>query len=200
MWPSISTNWLTVSRNVTLTLTTKVSDPIETFTDWERVQSLSSNFLSPRLEINSRVEADKAARAFTASSASAYRLTTSRITLWKLNNDLLGLHRLLKYKKRSVDPPSGAQSDIWRENANVIHSYNLLSLSGPSPAELMTSYCLIWDSPNLEGQVPVFISPRNTVAQWYPPGTGFPRLAGLRCRYSSSTRFTQTLPLPWLHL
>jgi hypothetical protein len=26
-------------------------------------------------------------------------------------------------------------------------------------------YCLIWDSPNLEGQVPVFISPRNRVAQ-----------------------------------
>jgi hypothetical protein len=24
-------------------------------------------------------------------------------------------------------------------------------------------YCLIWDSPNLEGQVPVFISPRNRV-------------------------------------
>jgi hypothetical protein len=29
-------------------------------------------------------------------------------------------------------------------------------------------YCLIWDSPNLEGQVPVFISPRNSVAQLYP--------------------------------
>jgi hypothetical protein len=26
----------------------------------------------------------------------------------------------------------------------------------------------IWDSPNLEGQVPVFISPRNRVAQLYP--------------------------------
>jgi hypothetical protein len=30
-------------------------------------------------------------------------------------------------------------------------------------------YCLFyWDSPNLEGQVPVFISPRNRVAQLYP--------------------------------
>jgi hypothetical protein len=28
-------------------------------------------------------------------------------------------------------------------------------------------YCLIWDSPNLEGQVPVFISPRDRVAQLY---------------------------------
>jgi hypothetical protein len=33
-------------------------------------------------------------------------------------------------------------------------------------------YCLIWDSPNLEGQVPVFISPRNRVAQLYPRALG----------------------------
>jgi hypothetical protein len=30
------------------------------------------------------------------------------------------------------------------------------------------SLSLFWDSPNLEGQVPVFISPRNRVAQLYP--------------------------------
>jgi hypothetical protein len=47
--------------------------------------------------------------------------------------------------------------------------YNLLSLSGPSPTEPMTtSHFLNRDSPNLEGQVPVFISPRNRVAQLYP--------------------------------
>jgi hypothetical protein len=44
--------------------------------------------------------------------------------------------------------------------------------------------------PNLEGQVPAFISPRNRVAQLFPPGTGFPfhrllRLAGLPWRYST---------------
>jgi hypothetical protein len=39
------------------------------------------------------------------------------------------------------------------------------SLLGRSPAELTTIfYCLVWDSPNLEDQVPVFISPRNRVA------------------------------------
>jgi hypothetical protein len=38
-----------------------------------------------------------------------------------------------------------------------------------SPAELTAIfYCLIWDSPNLEGQVPVFISPKNKVVQLYP--------------------------------
>jgi hypothetical protein len=47
------------------------------------------------------------------------------------------------------------------------------SLLGRSPAELTAIfYCLIWDSPNLEGQVPVFISPRNRVAQLYSRALG----------------------------
>jgi hypothetical protein len=47
------------------------------------------------------------------------------------------------------------------------------SLLGRSPAELTTIfYCLVWDSPNLEGQVPLFISPRNRVAQLYPRALG----------------------------
>jgi hypothetical protein len=60
----------------------------------------ASNLISPSIEINSGVEADKAARAFTASVASAYRLSTSKITLSELNSDPPGLDRLLKYKKR----------------------------------------------------------------------------------------------------
>jgi hypothetical protein len=48
----------------------------------------------------------------------------------------------------------------------------------------------IRDSPNLEGQVPAFISPRNRVGPVIPPGTGFPflrllRPAGLRWKYST---------------
>jgi hypothetical protein len=48
----------------------------------------------------------------------------------------------------------------------------------------------IRDFPNMEGQVPVFISPRNTVAQLYTQALGSPfrrllRLAGLRWRYSN---------------
>jgi hypothetical protein len=47
------------------------------------------------------------------------------------------------------------------------------SLNGPSRTEPVTIlYCLIWDSPNLEGQVPVFISPRKRVAQLYPRTLG----------------------------
>jgi hypothetical protein len=41
------------------------------------------------------------------------------------------------------------------------------SLNGSSRAEPETIlYCLIWDSPNLEGQVPVFMSPRK-VSPWF---------------------------------
>jgi hypothetical protein len=37
-----------------------------------------------------------------------------------------------------------------------------------SPAELTAIfYSLIWDSPNMEGQVPVFKCPSNRVAQWH---------------------------------
>jgi hypothetical protein len=33
-------------------------------------------------------------------------------------------------------------------------------------------YILVWDSPNLKGQVPVFKSPRNRVAQLHPRALG----------------------------
>jgi hypothetical protein len=59
----------------------------------------------------------------------------------------------------------GALSD---ERTNM--QFAVQSLNGPSRSEPVTIfYCLIWDSPpNLKGQVPVFISHRNRVAQIYP--------------------------------
>jgi hypothetical protein len=77
-----------------------ISEPFEKFTNWERFQSLASELISPRVEISSGVEADKAARDFTASIASAYRLSTSKITLSDMNNDIPGLDCLLKEKQR----------------------------------------------------------------------------------------------------
>jgi hypothetical protein len=83
------------------------------------------------------------------------RTMTRFLLLW----DICGLH--------IVGRPS------WREDGSVISSYNSLSFSGPSPTELMTtSHCLVWDSSNLEDQVPVFISHRNKVAQLYPRALG----------------------------
>jgi hypothetical protein len=60
-----------------------------------------------------------------------------------------------------------------------LYSYNFFlalpdrSLSGPSPAKLTTAfYCLIWDSSNLEGQVPICIFPTRRVARLYPRALG----------------------------
>jgi hypothetical protein len=79
---------------------TNLSEPIETFTDWDRFQSLASELISPKIAVQSGVEADKAASDFTASIASAHRLSTYRVTLSDINNDLPGLDRLLKLKQR----------------------------------------------------------------------------------------------------
>jgi hypothetical protein len=77
-----------------------LSEPIEKFTDWERFQSLASELISPRLEINMVVEADKAVREFTASTESAYRLSTSKVKISEVNTDFPSLDRLLKQKQR----------------------------------------------------------------------------------------------------
>jgi hypothetical protein len=49
---------------------------------------------------STKAEADKAARDFTASIASAYTLLTHKATLYNLNNNLPGLDRLLREKQR----------------------------------------------------------------------------------------------------
>jgi hypothetical protein len=71
-----------------------LSDLVDKFTFWERFQRLASNLISPRNEIISGEEADKAARNFTAHVALAYRLSTSKVKLSDLNNDLPGLDNL----------------------------------------------------------------------------------------------------------
>jgi hypothetical protein len=52
----------------------EILDPVEKFTDWERFQSRASALVSPTMEINLFIEADKAGRDFAAFIASAYRL------------------------------------------------------------------------------------------------------------------------------
>jgi hypothetical protein len=67
-----------------------LSDTIEKFTDWEQSQSLASDLISSRLEINMEVEADKETREFAASIASEYRLWTSKVKISEVNTDLPG--------------------------------------------------------------------------------------------------------------
>jgi hypothetical protein len=75
--------------------TRDISAPVETHTDWKRFRSLASDLTSPRMEIGTAEEAERAACNFAASVASAYRLSTRKITLSELNNELQGLDRLL---------------------------------------------------------------------------------------------------------
>jgi hypothetical protein len=77
-----------------------LSDPVDKFTDWEWFQRLASELILPKIQINSEEEADKAARDFTASIASAYRIATSKITLLDINKDIPGMENLLKHKLR----------------------------------------------------------------------------------------------------
>jgi hypothetical protein len=77
--------------------TRNLSHPVDKFTDWERFQSLSSELISPRIQIYSMEEDDKVARDLTVCIALAYRLSRSKITISDLNKDGPGLESLLKY-------------------------------------------------------------------------------------------------------
>jgi hypothetical protein len=69
---------------------------------------------------------------------------------------------------------------LWREDGSVVYSCCLFSPAqsflGQSPAGLMTTfYCLRFKTSSIpEGQVPVFISSRNRVAELYPQALGSP--------------------------
>jgi hypothetical protein len=59
--------------------TREALDPIVKLTDWELFQSLFPELISPNIQIRSSTGADKAARDFAASVASAYRLSTKKL-------------------------------------------------------------------------------------------------------------------------
>jgi hypothetical protein len=72
----------------------------------------------------------------------------------------------------------GAPSLTRRRVCNLLVQFAYSSVQVPQKWPHLTVsfetifYCLIRDSPNLEGQVPVLISPRNRVAQLYPWALG----------------------------
>jgi hypothetical protein len=55
--------------------TRNLSDSVDKFTDWGQFQSLVSELISPRIQIKSGEEGEKAACNFTVSVASACRLS-----------------------------------------------------------------------------------------------------------------------------
>jgi len=72
-----------------------ISVPLETHTDWERFRCLASDLILPRMQIDAVEEAEKAASAFTACTASAYRLSTRKLTLFE-PKQLSGLDHFLR--------------------------------------------------------------------------------------------------------
>jgi hypothetical protein len=66
MW-SFLISWTRISIHILDHITIKnLSEPFEKFTDWEWVQSLASDLISPRIEITLEEEADKAVSNFIA--------------------------------------------------------------------------------------------------------------------------------------
>jgi hypothetical protein len=79
--------------------TTHLLDPVDKFTEWEQFESLVSESISPRIQINFGDEADKADCDFTAFISSVYTLPTCRL----LSRTLIRIHlvwSLLNHKRR----------------------------------------------------------------------------------------------------
>jgi hypothetical protein len=89
----------------------KILDPVGKFTDWERFQSLTSALVSPRVEINSCIEVDKAARDFAVSIASAFKLSNK-------TTGPSGLERLLEHKKRLRKLWQETRNPVWKTAVN----------------------------------------------------------------------------------
>jgi hypothetical protein len=77
---------------------TEALDPVEKFPDWEWFQSSASELIPPSIKIHTSNEADKAARNFAASIASAYRLSNRKTTILDQKYEIPGLDHLLTHK------------------------------------------------------------------------------------------------------
>jgi hypothetical protein len=77
-----------------------ISVPVEIHTDWTRFRSLTSDLISPRTQIDTSDEAERAGCIFAASIASAYRLSTGNIILSEIKKELQELDRLLQLEQR----------------------------------------------------------------------------------------------------
>jgi hypothetical protein len=77
-------------------------------------------------------------------------------------------HQFFSFLKLFLD------SYVFLTRDRVYSLQLLLGLTSLSLGFMTIFYCLnFWDANNLEGQVPIFISPRNKVAQLYPQALGW---------------------------
>jgi hypothetical protein len=98
----------------------EILDPVEKFTDWERLQSPASALVYPRVEIDSCIEADNAARDLAASIASAYRLSTKTTTISDRNRGAYSLERLFNHKQRLRKLCQGTRESACKTAVNWV--------------------------------------------------------------------------------
>jgi hypothetical protein len=133
----------------------------------ENISVLDHKTLYSRRQVEVEVEVEV---EVTTDSQSA-SLSWCQAPIWSPWPDIFSVWRL---RVSCCEAPSLTRGRVCNLLCNCFWALPEQSLLSPSPAELTAIfYSLIWDSPNLEGQVPVFISPRNRVAQLYPRALGF---------------------------
>jgi hypothetical protein len=85
----------------------------------------------------------------------------------------------------------------------ILASAVMLASKSPSTCDHIL-LCQIWDSPNLEDQVPIFISPRKRVAQLYPQALGSLFISSYYSQvYGGGIRtclHAECLTIPWASL
>jgi hypothetical protein len=105
------------------------------------------------IRYQSQIQSQSQSQSYFTTDGRSVSITWCRAKSWTCNQVLLPVWRFLSESWFFSDEKTGLQ-------------FAVLSLNCPSRAEPLTIlYYLIWNSPNLEGQVPVFISPGNRVAQ-----------------------------------
>jgi hypothetical protein len=106
--------------------------------------------------LDEHVEIEDTLRLTVSQSVSQYVLVSS--PLWDLWTDITA-GRLLSESCDLVH----VRRPLWREGGSAVCS--VITKWSESRRTRTILYCLIWDSPNLESQVPVLISSRNRVVQ-----------------------------------
>jgi hypothetical protein len=104
---------------------------------------------------------------FTTNGQSISQCVLVSNPLWDMWPDITSCRKVAMWKSRCC--LCGASS----LRRGRVCSCAMQPVNGPSRAESVTIlYCLIWDSPNLEEQIPIVISPMNKVSQLYPLALG----------------------------
>jgi hypothetical protein len=94
----------------------------------------------------------------------------SLIFLLELSHHNFKSKSKLCYNRRSVSQSVLVSSPIWSQRPDFYYCQTMMGLLTWAPYQSPGTHddsllSQVWDSPNMEGQVPVFISPRNRVAQ-----------------------------------